>query len=534
MTVFIFHLFLILKRIYFLLFYLVVAICGFLCYAVTPHSSASQNKVVCIICQVESLQIAGESKFMSQKSSRFLRKAFRNMQIFPHLLLLTYIFIFVYMIHANPVEIIKKKRDGGVLTKEEILHFISAYLEGKIEEYQTSALLMAIYFRGLNEEETMAFVEAFIDSGERVDLSFINKPKVDKHSTGGVGDKTSIILAPLIACFDVVVPMMSGRGLGHTGGTLDKLESIPGFNVHLSVKEFKEILSKINVCMIGQTDSLVPADKKIYALRDVTATVENTGLITASITSKKIAEGTEGIVYDVKCGIGSTLHNIEHSRTLADNLLKVTKAFGRKAMALLTDMNEPLGYAIGNWVEVEECISIMNPNGRKSALSNDLIEVMLNLAGAMLLLAGKCKNIEEGIRMSKKKLESGECFNKFVQLVEIQGGGSSLIEAPMPKVTEEIKANATGYIAHIDALKFGLASVNLGCGRKKLSDKIDYSAGIKLMKKTGDEVKKNDVLYLLLGESNDKISSAKKILESAVEISNKPSKSTSRIIEIID
>jgi pyrimidine-nucleoside phosphorylase len=437
------------------------------------------------------------------------------------------------MKNLNPVEIIKKKRDGGVLTKDEIIHFISAYLNGQIEEYQMSALLMAIYFSGLNDEETKAFTEAYINSGEKVNLSFINKPKIDKHSTGGVGDKTSIILAPLIACFDVVVPMMSGRGLGHTGGTLDKLESIIGFNVNLSVKEFKEILSKINVCMIGQTESLVPADKKIYALRDVTATVENTGLITASIVSKKIAEGAEGIVYDVKCGSGSMLPDIEHSRILADNLLRVTKDFGRKAMALLTDMSEPLGYAIGNWVEIEECISIMNPNGRKTALSNDLIEVTLNLAGAMLLLAGKCKSIEEGIELSKKKLENGECYKKFVELVEIQRGSSSLIEAPRPKITKEIKANESGYISHIDALKFGLASVNLGCGRKKVNDKIDYAAGIKLLKKTGDEVNKGDVLYFLFGESEDKISSAKAILENSIEINNSPIKTKSRIIEII-
>jgi pyrimidine-nucleoside phosphorylase len=435
---------------------------------------------------------------------------------------------------TNPVEIIRKKRDGEVLTKEEILYFISAYLEGKIEEYQTSALLMAIYFRGLNEEETMGFVEGFINSGERVDLSFINKPKVDKHSTGGVGDKTSIILAPLIACFDVVVPMMSGRGLGHTGGTLDKLESIPGFKVNLSIKQFKEILGKINVCMIGQTDDLVKADKKIYSLRDVTATVENIGLITASITSKKIAEGAEAVVYDVKVGTGSTLPDYEHSKTLAQQLLAVTKKFGRKAIAILTGMNEPLGYAIGNWVEIEECSSIMDPRAAKSVLSNDLMEVTLNLAGAMLLLAGKCKSIAEGIEMSKKKLENGECFNKFVHLVEIQRGGPFFIEAPLPRVTEEIKAKETGFVSHIDALKFGLASVELGCGRKKISDKIDYSAGIILNKKTGDKVSKGDTLFYVRGGDNKKVESAEKILDSAVDISNEQIKPKSRILEIID
>ncbi|HMQ81105.1 MAG TPA: thymidine phosphorylase, partial [Ignavibacteria bacterium] len=225
----------------------------------------------------------------------------------------------------NAVEIIKKKRNGEVLTEEEINYFISHYVKGKIPDYQKSALLMAIYFRGLNDAETLGFVKAFINSGARVDLSHIKKPKVDKHSTGGVGDKTSIILAPLVACFDVVVPMMSGRGLGHTGGTLDKLESIPGFNVHLSIKEFIANLEKLNVCMIGQTDELTPADKKIYALRDVTGTVENVGLITASITSKKIAEGSEGIVYDVKVGNGSTLPTYEKSKELASKLLKTSK-----------------------------------------------------------------------------------------------------------------------------------------------------------------------------------------------------------------
>ena len=437
----------------------------------------------------------------------------------------------------NAVEIIKKKRNGEVLTEEEINYFISHYVKGKIPDYQKSALLMAIYFQGLNDLETQSLVKAFINSGKRVDLSHIKKPKVDKHSTGGVGDKTSIILAPLIACFDVVVPMMSGRGLGHTGGTLDKLESIPGFNVHLSIKEFVSNLEKINVCMIGQTDDLTPADKKIYALRDVTGTVENPGLITASIASKKIAEGAEGIVYDVKSGSGSTLPTSEKSKELANKLLKTSKDFGQKAIAVLTDMDSPLGYAIGNWAEVKECIEIMNPNMKKTKLSYDLLEVTFFLAGAMLMLAGKCKSIEEGIKSAGEKLENGECFDKFIELVELQGGDSDLIKSPnkYPKAKYEdvIKAGSDGYIETLDALSFGNAAVNLGCGRKTVDDKIDYSAAILLEKKIGNAVKKGDVICRIHGESKEKVNSAKEILNKGISISKNKVEGKSRVIEII-
>ncbi len=442
------------------------------------------------------------------------------------------------MNHVNPVEIIKKKRDGGVLSKEEILHFVSAYLEGHIEDYQMSALLMAIYFQDINEAETMAFVESFINSGETIDLSFINKPKIDKHSTGGVGDKTSIMLAPLIACFDVVVPMMSGRGLGHTGGTLDKLESIPGFRVHLSSKEFKENLAKINVCMIGQTDELVKADKKIYALRDVTATVENIGLITASITSKKIATGADGIVYDIKIGSGANLPIYEHSKLLAQNLLKVTRDFGRKSIAVLTDMHEPLGYAIGNLAEIQECITIINPEMEKSRLSDDLIEVTLTLAGAMLLLADKCKSIKEGISMAEEKLYNGECFNKFMELVKMQGGDVKAIKNPIKyrkiNSVEKITADKEGYIRCLDALGFGKAAVMLGCGRKKVSDKIDFSAGIILKKKTGEKVKRGDEICILVGTDKNKMDSARILINNAIEIGKNPKEPKTKILEIID
>lgn len=438
----------------------------------------------------------------------------------------------------NPVEIIKKKRNGEELNEDEINYFVSHYVIGKIPDYQKSALLMAIYFRGLNDAETLSFVKAFINSGEKVDLSHINKPKIDKHSTGGVGDKTSIILAPLIACFDIVVPMMSGRGLGHTGGTLDKLESIPGFNVHLTIPQFIAILEKLNIAMVGQTDSLTPADKKVYALRDVTGTVENVGLITASITSKKIAEGSEGIVYDVKAGNGSTLPTYEKSKELAGKLLKTSRDFGQKAIAVITDMSSPLGYAIGNWVEILECIEIMDPERKVNPLSADLEEVTYYLAGAMLMLGGKCSTIDEGVVLAKENIESGECYQKFLKLVDIQGGDVSLIKHPenYPKaaVSAELAASGSGYIETLDALTFGLAAVNLGCGRKTVDDKIDYSAAILLNKKIGDAVSEGESICTVLGETSDKVNSTLTMLADAVKLTNKKPQLKSRIIEVIN
>jgi pyrimidine-nucleoside phosphorylase len=438
----------------------------------------------------------------------------------------------------NPVEIIKKKRNGEILSDEEINYFISHYVKGKIPDYQKSALLMTIYFRGLNDAETLGFVKAFINSGERVDLSHINMPKIDKHSTGGVGDKTSIILAPLIACFDVVVPMMSGRGLGHTGGTLDKLESIPGFNVQLTIPEFVANLEKLNVSMIGQTDTLTPADKKIYALRDVTATVENVGLITASITSKKIAEGSEGIVYDVKVGNGSTLPTYDKSKELASKLLKTSRDFGQKAIAILTDMSSPLGYAIGNWVEIKECIEIMNPKLTRSPFSKDLIDVTLYLAGAMLMLAGKCASIEEGIKLAETKLANGECYEKFIALVEMQGGDAELIKAPenypKAKLSDNITAESGGYITGLDALTFGLAAVNLGCGRKTVEDKIDYSSAIIMDKKNGDKVTAGEVICSIYGETQAQVESTKAMLLKGIKISKEKPEIKGRIIEVIN
>lgn len=401
----------------------------------------------------------------------------------------------------SPVELIKKKRDGYELNSDEISFFVSNYTEGKIPDYQASSLLMSIFHKGLNDDEILYFTKAFIESGENLDLSYLNKPVIDKHSTGGVGDKTSIILAPLLACFGVVVPMMSGRGLGHTGGTLDKLESIPGFNVHLSIDEFKINLELLNVCMIGQTDSLTPADKKFYALRDVTGTVENIGLITSSIVSKKIAEGSKGIVYDVKVGSGSTLPDYSHSRELAKKLITVTKKFGANAFAVLTDMNEPLGCTIGNWLEIEECITIMNNFSNVSQLSDDLIEVTLYLAGAMLNLAGKCDTIDKGIRMAEMKLKSGVVFEKFLEMVKLQNGDIDYIigikKYPVAEHKINLYAEKSGYVKEINSHILGNVSIILGCGRSNLHSQINYSAGIRLNKKVGDFVESGEIILTL-------------------------------------
>ncbi|NOS84972.1 MAG: thymidine phosphorylase, partial [Ignavibacteria bacterium] len=307
---------------------------------------------------------------------------------------------------------------------------------------------------------------------------------------------------------------------------------------HLAIPEFVANLEKLNVSMIGQSNTLTPADKKIYALRDVTATVENVGLITASITSKKIAEGSEGIVYDVKVGNGSTLPTYDKSKELASKLLKTSRDFGQKAIAILTDMSSPLGYAIGNWVEIKECIEIMNPKIEKSPHSKDLIDVTLYLAGAMLMLAGKCLTIEEGIKLSEEKLSNGECFEKFIALVEMQGGDAELIKLPenypKAKLSDSITADSGGYVTGLDALTFGLAAVNLGCGRKTVEDKIDYSSSIILHKKIGDNLTAGETICSIDGETKQQVDSTKAMLINGITITNLKPEIKGRIIEVIN
>jgi pyrimidine-nucleoside phosphorylase len=433
----------------------------------------------------------------------------------------------------NPVEIIKHKRNKNSLSKEEIKYFIEGYLTGEITDYQMSAFLMSVYFNGMNDEETFHLTEIMLNSGEVIDLDFLKMPKVDKHSTGGVGDKTSLILAPLVASCGIAVPMISGRGLGHTGGTLDKLESIPGFNVNYSIKDFKKIIQETGVVLIGQTSELAPADKRIYALRDVTATVECIPLITSSIMSKKLAEGADGIVFDVKIGNGANLPDKDKSLELAKKLISTSKKFGKKAIAVLSDMEQPLGNKIGNWLEVEECIELMN-----GKIIPDLYKLNNVLSGAMIYLGGKANSIEEGEKISVQKLMDKSAYRKFLDIVRIQNGDTDYVEDwadfKRAEFKKDIVAAEDGFISELTAVDFGYASIELGCGRKKVDDKVDYLAGIILHKKTGNEIKKGELICELFAESESKLTSGENRLKRAIKISKTKPADNKLIIDILD
>lgn len=433
----------------------------------------------------------------------------------------------------NPVEIIKLKRNNSQLSKKQIQLFIEGYLKGDVTEYQMSAFLMAVYFNGMDDDETFYLTETMLNSGVTVDLNYLHIPKVDKHSTGGVGDKTSIILAPLVAACGIAVPMISGRGLGHTGGTLDKLESIPGFNVHFSIQDYKRIIAEIGVVMIGQTAEFAPADKRLYSLRDVTATVESIPLITSSIMSKKLAEGADAFVFDVKIGSGANLPDHDKSIELAKKLISTSKKFGKKAMAILTDMEQPLGSKLGNWLEVEECIELMN-----GGLIPDLFKINNVLAGAMIYLGGKTNSLEEGEKMAKEKLFDKSAYKKFLELVEIQNGNVEYIKdwtnLKRAKFKEDIIAVEDGFVSELRAEDFGFSLIELGCGRKKIEDKIDYLAGIILKKKCGDEVKKGEVICELYSGHEDKLLKGELRLEGAIKISKSKPELKSLILDILE
>lgn len=433
----------------------------------------------------------------------------------------------------NVVNLIKKKKYGGELNYQEIEYLISGYTNGEIPDYQFSAFLMAVNFTGMTESETYYLTEIMIQSGKVVDLSHINAPKIDKHSTGGVGDKISLLLAPLVAAFGIAVPMISGRGLGYTGGTLDKLESIPGFKVNYSTEQFVNFIESSGLCMIGQTDELAPADRKIYALRDVTGTVDCRPLIVASILSKKISEGTDAIVFDVKLGSGANLPDTEASKDLAKQLITVAGKMGKKSIAVLSDMNCPLGYKIGNWLEVEECLEIMG--GKKV---DDVVEVNNVLAGAMFKLAGKVNSIEEGKKISEDAIVSDEMKAKFKTMVRQQGGDMSYVNdwknLKRSEKFYEIKADSPGYLSRMDAQKFGLASVELGAGRKKVTDKIDHLAGIELLKKPGDMVQPDDIICRLFAQSQESIEQAVKFLDDAIQITPEKPLERKLIIDIFE
>ena len=398
-------------------------------------------------------------------------------------------------------QLIIKKQSGKELTAEEIQFLVNGYVSGEIPDYQISAFLMAVYFQGMTYEETYYLTYAMLESGEKIDTSSIPGFKIDKHSTGGVGDKVSIILAPLVAAVGVVVPMISGRGLGHSGGTLDKLESIPRFKTNLKIKDSLKHLSKSGVALVGQTQNLVPADKKIYALRDSTATVRSIPLITASIMSKKLAEGIDGLVLDVKVGEGAFFKNQRYAYKLTDSLISIGERFSLKTTALFTGMDQPLGQAIGNWLEIKESIDMLQGNGPK-----DLTEVTLALAAEMLLHAKIERTISSAIERLKDVLKSGAAFNKFLDIVKQQGGKVKYIEKPnlYPKSKHHfiIKSERGGYVKSINALEIGMLAMELGAGRKTIKDKIDYKAGIILQKKVGDQVERNEVLAEIFTDAN--------------------------------
>lgn len=433
----------------------------------------------------------------------------------------------------NTVEIIKKKRNGGKLTKDEINFLIEGYLAGNVADYQISSFLMAVYFRGMDDEETLDLTDLMLNSGDVIDLKSIEGAKADKHSTGGVGDKTSLILAPQVASLGVYVPMISGRGLGHTGGTLDKLESIPGFRINMNEDEYINTLMKVGCVMVGQTDRLAPADRKFYALRDVTATVDSIPLITSSILSKKLAEGAEALVFDVKIGSGANLQDENQSLELAKKLVSVSRKFGKKAIAVLTDMKEPLGNNIGNWLEVEECVEVMK--GRKI---NDLLKVNNVLAGAMLYLTGKAKNIDEGEIIAGQAIDNGTVYKKFLDMVKTHGGDTEFIEDyknnKRAKYGRNLISEKAGFVNKMDAYGFGMASVELGAGRKKADDNVLPLPGIILHKKCGDVVKQGEIICEFFSEDEEKLYTALGYLNYAVGIDDELKFSKKLIIDILD
>ncbi|MCF8259850.1 MAG: thymidine phosphorylase [Melioribacteraceae bacterium] len=419
----------------------------------------------------------------------------------------------------NTVSIIRKKRDGKSLNEDEIFFLIDSYTKGKIPDYQFSAFLMAGYLNGFTKKETAFLTKAMLYSGKVIDLSEIPGAKVDKHSTGGVGDKTSLILAPIVAAAGVNVPMISGRGLGHTGGTLDKLESIPGFRTDLNLKEYNHVIKKCRAVLIGQTKDIAPADKLIYSLRDVTATVESIPLITGSIMSKKLAEGIDGLVLDVKTGSGAFMKKQKDAEELALSLMNTAKSFKKKVIAIITDMNQPLGNYIGNWFEVYESVKVLQ--GEKV---DDLLEVSLNLSGAMIYLGGKAKSINEGIDISNEMISSGKAFKKFLEMVELQGGDISFLtdleKYPVSKYSRQIVLDKSGYIKTIDNYAIGMAALELGAGRRTKADKIDPKAGIIFHKKIGDRLKKSDPVCTIYTDDQSVIDNVVQKIQSSIGLTS--------------
>jgi pyrimidine-nucleoside phosphorylase len=419
------------------------------------------------------------------------------------------------------VDVIAKKRDGGALTRDEIAFFVSGVTAGSLPDYQASALLMAILLRGMTAQETAALTDAMVHSGVRVDLSAIAGVKVDKHSTGGVGDKTSLILAPLAAACGVPVPMMSGRGLGHTGGTLDKLEAIPGFRVSLSLDEMKAALKAVGCAMIGQTAQIAPADKKLYALRDVTATVESIPLISASIMSKKIAEGIDALVLDVKTGRGAFMKTEADSRRLAESLVAIGNASGVRTQAVITAMDQPLGRAVGNALEVVECFDVLKGGGPR-----DLVDVSIELTARMLAAGGIAPDRAAGERKAREAIASGAGLERFRRIIAQQGGDPRVVDdydrLPKAPSRQVVTAPRGGFVTRLDAELVGRASVSLGAGRDRVEDAIDPAVGIMILAKVGDEVRAGDAVLELHYRDKTRLDQAVGRLAEALAIGDAP------------
>lgn len=429
-------------------------------------------------------------------------------------------------------DLIQKKRDGGVLSEEEIRWFIEGYVAGSIPDYQIAALCMAIYFRGMNLEETTALTFAVRDSGERLDFSDIQGLRVDKHSTGGVGDKTSLVVAPIVASLGVKVAKMSGRGLGHTGGTIDKLEAIPGFRTDLPVEEFKKIVNEVGIAIVGQNASLAPADKLLYALRDVTATVDSLPLIVSSIMGKKLAADDDCIVLDVKTGSGSFMKTVQASRELAEWMVEIGKRAGKRMRALITDMDRPLGYAIGNSLEVVEAVHTLQGNGPE-----DLTELCIALAAHILNLAEK-GTYAECEAMAKDAVSSGRALQTFARMVKAQGGNEEWILHPekFPKAAHSrtVMARKSGYIVCVDTENYGVASLLLGAGRNTKEDVIDGSAGIYLLAKTGDFVNVGDPIAVLYSGKESGFAAAEERLLAATRIGESAPGKAPLILDVVE
>ena len=419
------------------------------------------------------------------------------------------------------IDVIRKKRDGGELSRFEIDSLIAAYTQGSIPDYQVSAWLMAVVLRGMTRAETAALTDAMLRSGEVLDLSGIAKKKVDKHSTGGVGDKTSLVLAPLAAVAGVTVPMISGRGLGHTGGTLDKLEAIPGFNVNLAVPEFRRVLEVCGCAMIGQTAEIAPADRKLYALRDVTGTVESPYLICASIMSKKMAEGIDALVLDVKTGSGAFMKSEKDAAFLAELMVQTGERMGKRTVALITDMDQPLGNMIGNALEVVEVVDVLRGGGPQ-----DLRDLCLELAAWMLHLGGVSKTVAEGKQESAKLLASGKALERFRQMVELQGGDPRVVDDPkiLPQTrhSQQVLSAKEGYIASLQCEQVGTACVILGGGRERKEDSVDPAVGIVLHRKVGDRVAAGEPIATIYYNSGSRVERAQQLLEESCGISDSP------------